>query len=169
MCNPIVMAAMYGIQTITSISSQNKQAKMEVQAAEDAAQADYNILVEQQRQVNQKASLEKAERQRQALRERGRLRVALGEAGIDGVSPGREMANAFLQEAYDKAIIEENRENQGSQNLQERFSVGTNAKSRINAANSKRIGGLNGALMIGSSAVSGYGAGYQFGKTLKGE
>lgn len=168
MCNPIAMAAMYGIQAISSINAQNRMAQAEAEAASQAALADYNTLVEQQRQINQQTSLEKVERYRQAMRERSRLLVALGEAGVDGFTPGRELANAYLQTSYDVGIMEENRQNRMSQNLLEMGSVSATARSRANVARSKYISPLYGALMIGSAATQGYGAGFQLGQTIKG-
>jgi predicted metal-dependent phosphoesterase TrpH len=150
------------------VQSQNKIAKREAEAAEKAAQADYNALTEQQRQINQQATLEKMERIRQSLRERARLVVALGEAGADGLSPLRELSNVSLQTSYDIGIMDENQQNRRSQNILEQEAVRTNAQSRINVAKSKYIKPLHGALIVGSSAIQGYGAGFQYGKTLSG-
>lgn len=168
MCDPIAMAAMYGLQTITSVQAQNRMAKQEAEAAGKAAQADYNTLFEQQRQINQQATLEKMERIRQSLRERARLYVALGETGTEGLSPLRELSNVSLQTSYDIGIMNENLQNRRSQNLLKQEAVRAKALGRINAARSQRVSPLYGALLVGSSAIQGYGAGFQLGRTLKG-
>lgn len=168
MCNPIAMAVAYGLQTIASVNAQNKMAVAEAEAAAQAAQADYNTLAEQQRQINQQVGLEKMERIRQSLRERARLYVALGESGADGLSPLRELSNVSLQTAYDIGIMEENLQNKRSQNVLEQEAVKSKAQGRINVARSKSIKPLYGALMVGSSAIQGYGSGFQFAKTLEG-
>jgi hypothetical protein len=164
-----MMAAMTAIQTAVQISTQNKMAEAESEAAVKSANADYMRLAEQETQVNQQSNLEEMERERQALRERARLKVAMEESGVAGVSPIRELANSFLQQEYDESIIETNRGNKLDQSRADANSVYTTGKSRINSAKSKITNPLAAGLQIGLSGVSGYASGYGLGKTLRGD
>lgn len=162
------MAATGAVQTGLEIATQNAMAEAQAEAAVNAAIADYNTLQEQQREINQQSNLEQIERQKQAMRERSRLIVAMSEAGISGNSPMREIANSFQQESYDIGIIKENKENQLYGNRKQQEAVHANAKSRVNAAKSNMISPALAALQIGSGAVSGYVAGDNLSKVLRG-
>lgn len=163
------LAVVQAASTTLSIVGQNQAASAEADAARNATIADYNTLQEQERQVNNQSTLERMERMRQAQRERARLRVAMGESGLDGVSPLREINNSFLQESYDIGVMQENKENKIHMNTLQKESAYATGRGRYNAAKSRMVNPLLGALMIGGSGIEGYGSGFQLGQTLKGK
>jgi hypothetical protein len=135
MCNPAFIGlAIQAGQQVLNIGGQNDAAEAQANAARDSAISDYQQLEEQARQIGVQAAGENLERTRQALRERSRLRVAMGEAGVEGNSPLREIANTFLQEGYDKGIINTNLQNKLNQNRTEVQNVFITQKSRIDQA-----------------------------------
>lgn len=169
MCDPAsAMLVMSAVTAGISIQNQNAAANAEAQAAESAAVADYQQLHEQSLQIGMKGTLENVARSRQALRERSRLKVAMGEAGVQGNSPLREIANSLLQESFDKGINKTNYTNALAQTNAQSQAVYANELSRINSADSKRIGALQSILMIGSSAMSGYASGAAMSDSING-
>jgi hypothetical protein len=162
------MLVMSAVTAGISIQNQNAAANAEAQAAESAAVADYQQLHEQSLQIGMKGTLENVARSRQALRERSRLKVAMGEAGVQGNSPLREIANSLLQESFDKGINKTNYTNALAQTNAQSQAVYANELSRINSADSKRIGALQSILMIGSSAMSGYASGAAMSDSING-
>lgn len=174
MCDPVtattaIIAGINMLGTASEISAQNKQADAEIAAANQAYGVDINLLNEQFYQIQEQTALDQVERQRQALRERGRMMVAMGEVGIEGNSPLREIANSFLQESFDKGIMEANKENRIKQNYAERKKIKAERESRINQAKSKKVDPLFGTLLIGSSGLSGAASGRKLGTTLFGD
>lgn len=168
MCEPTTMAALSIFSTLLEINSTNEQAKYMIESARNAAVADYNLLELQGKQINQQVDLEQMERQKQAARERSRLLTAMGAAGVSGNTALRQIANTFLQESYDKGIMEQNRENSLLQTQAQIEKVSATQRSRINEAKSQMINPLQGALMIGISGLSGLSAGSKLSKTFTG-
>ena len=148
-------AALSATQSIMQIQQANSQAQAIARNTEDALGYDYNILARRQTEINKKSTMEAMERQRQGLKERAKLTVAMGEAGVSGNSPLRQINNSFLQEGYDKGIIEENRESGIRQTMdmeQQSYAI---AKSRLNYAKSMTVDPMTGLLKTGLSTVSG--------------
>lgn len=163
-----IMAAVTAATTTMTIKNQNDMAEAQAEQANASAQSQYNALQEEERQINSQAALEKLERQRQALRERASLRVATGESGVAGVNPTRELANVGVQESYDMAILEENRQNKVYQNQSNKGAVQAEAKARNLDAMSKYTGALSSGLQIGASGAEGAVKGAQYGTKIEG-
>jgi hypothetical protein len=138
------------------IMQTNKTAEAAAQNAVRAANYDYQLLNLRQQQVNEKAAQQAFERQRQGLRERSKVLVATGEAGVLGNTPLREMYNTMFQTGYDTGIIEQNRVNQSLQVQAYKEGVKAQAESRINQAESMVTNPWMAILKIG---MSGLGAG----------
>ncbi len=173
MCDPISMgmtlAGIQGVKTIAEISQQNKLAAAEGQAAANAALMDYQQLAERQTQLNQSAQLEQSERVLQAMRERSRIRVALGEAGVVGNSPLREFATNYITQQKDTGIMQTNLENRLAQTEAEKRKVQADAASRINHAKSLAVNPFMATLQIAGAGLTGYSGGYGIGKQISGK
>lgn len=144
----------------------NAVAEQTAQAANKAASLDYSIMAQRQQQIGEQAAQDAFERQRQGLRERGKLMVAMGESGVLGASPLRELENSIFQSDYDKSIIESNRDNAISQTELQKKAIYAEASSRINQARSMSTNPFLAMLKIGMAGGSGALSGYTMGKTL---
>lgn len=150
------LATISAIGTAAQIAAQNVQSQMDELAALRAYNMDILALQERARQTQAAYDLEAFERSRQALRERARIAVAAGEAGVGGRSLIRELANSMFQEAYDIGVYRQNLQNRLAQTSLQAQGIGAQAVSRIEAARASRINPFLGALMIGGSAASAY-------------
>lgn len=150
------LATISAISSLAQIQMQNAQAQAEEAAARQAYAYDMAALQERARQFQQAFDLEAFERARQGLRERARIAVAAGEAGVGGRSLLREIANSMFQEAYDIGVMQENLENRLAQSELQAQGLFAQAQGRINYAQSRRVNPFLGALMIGGSAASAY-------------
>lgn len=151
-----------------NIRAQNEQAEAIAKAANANYQNQLIALNERAREEGQAAQIEQFERARQGLRERARILTALGEAGITGRSPLREIANSRFQQSYDIGILGEGAENRRYQNQISRQSAFSQTQGIINQANSQIVNPLLSTLRIGASAVRGYTQGQSFGRSLYG-
>lgn len=169
MCEPTTIATIAAISAIgssaLSVMSANKQAAATEEAAKNAAAADYVQQTEQQDQVNQQASLDQAQRAKQAMMDRASLRVAQGESGLSGISSAKEMGAVDFNEYYDMSVIESNRMNRIRQTEAEKNATRANAQGRINMAASQRTPGWAAGLQIGMAGATGAMQGYTMGKS----
>lgn len=164
---PIAMAVMAAASTAMQINQQNKAAGAQMDAAEAAANQDYIMLERKQDEVGKKEALEATERMRQGQRERSKMRVAAGEAGVAGNSPFRVLANSFMQQSYDVGIMETRRNDQLMSIQDEKRKVFTDASSRINVAESNTVKPLMAGLQIGGEAFKGYMGGMSAAKAME--
>jgi hypothetical protein len=171
MCEPatIMAGASLAVGATTSVMSilqQNKAASEMASSANTAAVTDYSILDRRQQEADSKSALEMTERQRQGLKERSKLMVAIGESGVSGNSPLREVDNALSQADYDLGIIGANQKSETSQIQDEKLGIYTQAQSRVNQAKSSYVNPLTGMLKIGVDAAGAGLAGYGMGMQL---
>jgi hypothetical protein len=178
MCNPMALGlltlAISGATTGYSLYQQNQAAEDAADAAGKSAQyldeAEMNqlkALEEQMAQVKDQGELEKLERQRQAIRERAKIRVASAESGAMGNSVFRSTAASMLNESMDKGVIDANVANQASQIKSQMESVKINTKRMKNDLYSG--GGVNpffAGLSIAGSGIQGFGQGYGLGQDV---
>jgi len=156
---PIVFAALSAVSTAASINQGNKAAE----DAQAAAVARQNLMNQQQAQemeeVQAEAGLEATNEARESLRQQASIRAAQAESGVAGVSPLRELANVYMQEAIDVGTIISKEEAQlrtiGMQSQQTHLET----QSSINQAESQKSTGLNAALQIAASGAKGYATG----------
>lgn len=138
--------------------SQQNAAAMEA-SAEAAYDADKASLDAQAEQMNDQATTEKLERQRQATREQSRIIASNSESGGLGGSFLQQMANSRLQSGYDQAIMETNRKNNIAQNTASKKAAGAKYRTRMNEAASTRMNPFMAGLQIvgaGAESYSGY-------------
>jgi len=153
------MAGAMAAQTIMQIKSANKTAEMNGKAAYQANKLNQRQLARAQEETADKADLEAMERQRQGMRERGRIQAANSAAGIGGNLSLMHLSNSFFQEGYDNSIIDSDA-NDAIQSIQgQREASQMTAESRIASAENQAVNPFMGGLMIGGSAASGYATG----------
>ena len=142
--------------TAMSISETNKAATREAEAANTRTQVMYNQQEQEQQEIQAEAGLELTNRNREALREQASMRAGAAESGVVGISPLRELANVYMQEAIDVGTIISKEEAQlrtiGMQSQQTYLET----QSSINQAESAKSTGLDAALQIGMAAAGGY-------------
>jgi hypothetical protein len=158
------------ISKYADIKQTNATAEEDIRNSNAAAFLDQTILGEQLLQLNEQAATEDLERTRQAMRERSKMAVALGESGMGaGATAAQLLTNITLQEGMDKALMKKNLRNKRQATSYDSMKVEANRQSRINQAKgSKMTNPFMNALQIGSAGMQGYGQGMQFTNTLTG-
>lgn len=160
------MAAASAYGTIQSNKAANRQATAEIENANNAQIADHNALVEQAQQIADKGADEKLARQREALRERARMRVESG--GLAGNSMDTLLNKSVLNEEYDKGTIDKNVVAGLSQNLREYERTNTLAANRKRSAKAMWVSKGQGTQNMLISAFNGGMQGYAMGKSMFG-
>jgi len=152
------ITAMVVMATTTAVQiDQGNKAAEDTQAAAVARQ---NLMNQQRAQemeeVQAEAGLEATNEARESLRQQASIRAAAAESGVAGISPLRELANVYMQEAIDVGTIISKEEAQlrtiGMQSQQTYLET----QSSINQAESQKSTGLNAALQIAASGAQGY-------------
>lgn len=170
MCNPMAIGviglAMSAAGTVSSISQGNKNADAAMEAANNAAQADYNATEEKQNQIAEQGSDQKLERKRLAMRERASLRTASADMGLSGVEE-RFSAASQLNEDLALGSIDKNVTNGIAQTQLENEKTFAINKGRINTAESNKMRGGAAGLQVASSSLKGFTGGYSLGKAIK--
>lgn len=140
------------------ISAQNKAAAETANNAVAASNLDYSRMQDKNNETAAASNLQQLERQRQGMRERSRMRVAMGLNGVEGNTPMSEFANSYLQQAYDSGITQTNTENAMVQNQYDKMGVYATAKDRVNSARSTMRTGTSPLLAGLQIAAAGAGA-----------
>lgn len=161
------MAAINAIGTLVDVQQRNQQARQLIKHANIAAALDYNAIEEQQTQINKASQLEQVERAKQAMRERSRLKAAMSDANVTGLTPLRELAASYLQQEYDVGVMKANQEYKLGESERGKYLVEANRQSRILQARSQMTNPFLALLQIGSSALSGFGSGYQMQSSMR--
>ena len=142
--------------TAMSISETNKAAEDAQAAAVDRQNVMNQQRAQEMEEVQAEAGLEATNEARESLRQQASIRAAQAESGVAGVSPLRELANVYMQEAIDVGTIISKEEAQlrtiGMQSQQTYLET----QSSINQAESQKSTGLDAALQIGMAAAGGY-------------
>ena len=139
-----------------SISETNKAAEDAQAAAVDRQNVMNQQRAQEMEEVQAEAGLEATNEARESLRQQASIRAAAAESGVAGISPLRELANVYMQEAIDVGTIISKEEAQlrtiGMQSQQTYLET----QSSINQAESAKSTGLDAALQIGMAAAGGY-------------
>jgi len=152
------ITAMVVMATTTAVQiDQGNKAAEDTQAAAVARQ---NLMNQQRAQemeeVQAEAGLEATNEARESLRQQASIRAAAAESGVAGISPLRELANVYMQEAIDVGTIISKEEAQlrtiGMQSQQTYLET----QSSINQAESAKSTGLDAALQIAAAGAQGY-------------
>jgi hypothetical protein len=156
MCIPAAAAGLI-ISTVSAAVSyvqQDRTARQHTRAIYEADRANLDSSLEQERQVNSQATDQKSQRTREAMIERGRLRVIAAESGLEGGLDRIERASMF-NEGYDIASIESNRMNAVAQVRAERAAGRTLTGIRLASVQRPSLVGTG--LQV-AGAVAEYGA-----------
>lgn len=158
--------ALSAVKSAMEVVNANIQASQMGKYANQAAAADYAVLNSRAQQLDARATQDAMERQRQALRDRSRIAVASGEAGVGGQTVLRDIYNTMVQADYDRGIIQANKEAGMLDILSQQRAVAAVNKGRINEAKSTSYNPFTAVLKIGGDTASGALAGYSAGNTL---
>jgi hypothetical protein len=110
MCEPVTIAT--GLM-IASGAMQYQQARkdskfMQGQLGEES-RINAEATADQISQIQSQAAIDMSERTKAGLQERARLRVAAGEFGVGGVSPGISEKRSLFAEGFDLSTMDNNR------------------------------------------------------------
>jgi hypothetical protein len=153
---PIIMGIIGGASSYLQIQQNQKVGKDSIRSTIQDALRGYQAVDQAESQVRSQAQLDRFERRRQAAREESKLRVASGDAGIlGGVSPARNIVNAWQQSGFDVGIISTNENNQVNQLELQKLEIQANAQSRINEAKYLMGTRLSNSLSIVQGAING--------------
>jgi hypothetical protein len=170
MCNPvgILLGALQIAGSISQANAQNKAADAEIEAAKDAKLNDLINLQNQETQFAQQTAVESNQQRLEALKQRSRMMVGIGEVGLGGNTPARSMYSNMLQEAYNAGIMKANKENMAGKFASDKTGIDAVAASRINQAKSKKVDPWTSVFLGLGSGLSGYQQGSELGTTLFG-
>ncbi len=153
MCEPTtIMLAISLASGVASAIGTRRTAKNQMEALAEQRDA-------QNEEIAGKAGREMGERVKQGRAEQARLRVAGGEAGIDGQSFAANMMDVAFQQDFDLAAIEKDAE------YAQRAS---GARYKSGLAGVKNPGVLESGLQIAKAGASGYASGLQIKKAREG-
>ena len=142
MCGPaapmiammVIAAASAAVQQYQSNKARDAAADAAAKQEKLALEAEQNqlkALEEQMEQESDKTELAKLDRQRPALRERGKIRVAASEAGAFGNATLKELSASMVGEGYDKGILDYNLRAKADQASRRAEAIGINTKRDI--------------------------------------
>jgi phosphoribosyl-ATP pyrophosphohydrolase len=155
-------------QSYTANQAANKAAKQNEQYAEEAQARNLAALNDKKEETRDKYDMESMERMRQAARERASLQVAMAESGMMGNSSLMEIADTYLQDSYDQALIRQNEDNALKQIGREEDRVVAETKSAVNKARASKVSGLSMLFQAGAAGAKGAYQGYTAGQALEG-
>ena len=130
----VISAASMAVQQYQSAKARDAAQEAAARQAKLAKEAEANqlkALEEQMEQESDKTELAKLDRQRQALRERGKIRVAASEAGAFGNVTLKELSASMVGEGYDKGIMDYNLRAKADQASRRAEAIGINTKRDI--------------------------------------
>lgn len=190
MCDPITLATVAVVGSIatgamSAVSAQQQasaqrsaaenNARLESDAAANAAAVDYQQLNTQQNEIDRQSAQEAQQRAVLAMKERAALRVSQGEAGVGGISAARNENDVTMQMSNDLATIESNKKSKINQSQMQKQQVNATALSRRNQsissmnsvyANSKTPAAWASGLQIGLGAANAGMSAYALGNKL---
>lgn len=144
---------------VVSAGVQYYQTQQTAKKAEESARQSQALSMEaygqQQQQIQAQATDSMSDRAREAMIERGRLRVVNGESGLTGNSSDQQERQSYFNEATDMARIEGNRGAQQNQAALGAKGVTAQTNSRLN--NIKQPSLIGTGLQIAGSAAGAYG------------
>jgi hypothetical protein len=147
------MLAITAVTAAYSYVEQSSQARSQRRAVNEAAESNRRANALQAEQLNKQAADEMSQRAREALIERGRLRVIASESGIGGLGNETLERQSRFNEGFDIASIESNRA-AGVRQLQE---AGRSNEAQTNM----RLASVRSPSLVGTGLqIAGAGADY---------
>lgn len=136
MCDPVSIAISTGLALVQR-SAQNQQIQAQMDAIGDQTNQAYARASEQERLVNQEASLEKTQRISKGLEERAKIATIAGESGALGFSSDRLIGESFMQQSFDTGLLEDKRQHSVDAIELEKQKVHTSGQAGIKQAKSQ--------------------------------
>jgi hypothetical protein len=165
----VIAAASTAVQQYQSNKARDAAADAAAKQEKLAREAEENqlkALEERMEQETDKTEMMKLDRQRQALRERAKIRVAAAEAGTFGNATLKQMSASMVGEGVDKGIMDYNLRATSDQLARqaEGVSINTerdiaNARASVPLSTPTWMQGLNIGLAAGKGAMQGYAMG----------
>ena len=158
-----IAAAIAAASSYAANEQNNNVLEAQGEAANKESQFKYSALQQQFTQVNEQKSQERLKRQVQAAKERGRLVVQQGAAGVGGNSSMRALNTVIMQERMDSSVIEGARDNQRGAIISNMHAAYLHASGEQNVAEAGRYSPIGTSINIVGSAFQGAMAGYGAG------
>ena len=150
MCEPTLALAIGS--AVMGYVGQNDQAQAQMDSAGRQQELMNQQITEQQGQIQDQASLETTERNKQGMIERAQMATIAGESGALGISSDRLVMDSFMQEGQDVSSLERNKQNALKQTQWEGKQAQESAKSKISVAKGSAGNLLTTGLQIGTAA-----------------
>jgi hypothetical protein len=119
--------------------TQKQQADNTAAAAQEANRINMEAYAKQQAQIDANAKDEMSDRAREAMVERGRLRVLSAESGLAGASSQQLERQSLFNEGFDLSRIEGNRKSAKEQSYLDAKAGRAQNQSRINTTRSPSL------------------------------
>lgn len=142
--------------TAISIDAQNKQAKAEVEAAENNYKAQANQADIKAAELSAQSAQASSSLRLDSLKERARVRVSQSEGGLSGLSLDRIYTLSDMREQANLENLATNESSAQLQNHMDLLSMRAQSQGQINTANSKITGTGMAALQIGAAGLGAY-------------
>lgn len=162
MCNPIAYALISAAGTAMQVSSANRAAQANQQAAVDQQTMQNNLRIQEQQDQNRQAGFKMTDTAREAARVSATQRVAQGESGVRGMTNYRNLSDILMQASFKKGSIIDLNATQLSQIARQSEMDARQTKNLINVEESKKTSPLGALVQMGTSAASAYAAGGGF-------
>jgi hypothetical protein len=162
MCNPIAYALISAAGTAMQVSSANRAAQANQQAAVDQQTMQNNLRIQEQQDQKMVGREELTAQKREALAQQASMRAAQGESGVQGFSPFRNLANIYMQESFNNGSIISFTDTKVQQIARQSEMDARQTKNLINVEESKKTSPLGALVQMGTSAASAYAAGGGF-------
>lgn len=146
-------------QTQQDDAAQDQADALKDQALE-AKNLDMEALGAKELEIEDQASLDIKEREKQQVRDAAEIRVAQSESGAFGNSALMQLSNSMMQSGLDTSIIRKNAGNAKDQVGRDRKRVEAQYKARISNAEAMEPNSMMSGLKIASTALSGASSAY---------
>lgn len=163
MCNPIAYALISAAGTAMQVSSANRSAQANQQAAVDQQTMQNNLRIQEQQDQNRQAGLEMTNLAREAARVSATQRVAQGESGVSGMTNYRNMSAILMEASFKKGSIIDLNATQIGQIARQSEMDARQTKNVINIEESKKTSPLGAIVQMGTSAADTYSRAAGFG------
>lgn len=156
MCEPVSIGM--AIISAGAMVAQQVQVAGEARRAKKSETANFlnqsKALNTRAEQVDDRAQMEKTERQKQAMIEQGRINVLQGESGLFGASHDYADTESMFNASFDIASLESNRRAEQEQLKYEGANLGISSRNRFNAI--KKPDWIGTGLNIAGTALGTY-------------
>lgn len=155
---PLIGLAISAASAVMAYQQGQKQTKAAEASARNAAELNNQAYAQQAQQINQQASDAMSDRAREAMIERGRLRVISAESGVGDGSGSQDQLTrqSYFDEGYDMSRIESNRSAKQDQAQLDARGGQAATQSRLNAIEASKPSLIGTGLQIAGAGAAAY-------------